>query len=165
MLRDKQSKLQSRLQKAPEVERTYDALKHGVETARQLYEQLTHKSAEAESRANEIKSGTSDRFALVAPPSVPNAPTKPRRVGIVLIGVIGATLLALMAALAASALDRSVRGSDDVGAVLGMTPIAVVPLMHNAEFVRRRNHRLTVLSATTLVALPTLYLVIRFAFR
>ena len=164
-LRDNEEKLRSRLQKAPEVERTYDTLKRGVETARQLYEQLNRKRADAELRAAVIKSGTEDLFALEGPPLLPKAPTKPPRIAIALIGLIGATFLALMAALAAIALDRSVRGSPDLAMLLSLTPIAVVPLIRNAEFLRRRNQRLTALTATTLIAVPVLYLVIRFAVR
>jgi polysaccharide biosynthesis transport protein len=164
-LLDKRAKLQSRLQKAPEVERTYDTLKRDVETAREPYEQLNRRRADAETRVAAINSGAEDRFVLVALPSVPNAPTKPHRVGIALIGLIGATFLALMAALGAIALDRSVRGSHDVAMLLSTPPIAVVPLIRNAEFVRRRHQRLTALTATTLIAMPVLYLVIRFAVR
>ena len=61
-------------------------------------------------------------------------PTKPPRIGIAVIGVIAATFLALMVALGVSALDSSVRGSRDLVALLDLTPIAVVPLIRNAEF-------------------------------
>jgi hypothetical protein len=68
-----------------------------------------------------------------------------------------------MVALGVSALDSSVRGSRDLVALLDLTPIAVVPLIRNAESVQRRRRRLTALAATTLVAVPLLYLLIHFA--
>ena len=162
-LRDKQTKLQNRLQSTPEVERAYDALNREAIGARQAYDQLNSKRMDADLRAAAIKIGAADQFTLVAPPLVPNAPTKPPRIAIALIGLIAAPLLALMAALAASALDSSVRGSHDLATILELTPIAVVPVIRNAEFVRRRRRRLTALAATTLFAVPALYLLIRFA--
>jgi hypothetical protein len=38
-----------------------------------------------------------------------------------------------------------------------------VPVIRNAEFARRRRRQLVALAATTLVAVPALYLLIRFA--
>jgi len=164
-LRDKQAKLRSRLQSTPEVERTYETLNRDVVTARQLYEQLNGKRADADIRVAAIRIGTADRFSLIGPPVVPLAPTKPHRAGIALMALIGATFLALLAALAATALDSSVRGIHDVAMILDMTPIAVVPLIRNAEYIRRRRQRLTALAATTVIAVPLLYFLIRFAVR
>ena len=162
-LRAKQAKLQSRLQSTPEVERTYDALNRDVTTARQLYDQLNTKRADADIRAAAIKIGTADRFSLLVPPQAPKGPTKPHRIGIALIGFIGAGFVALMVALAAAALDPSVRGSRDVAMILDMTPIAVVPQIRNAAYTRRRRQRLTAFAATILIAVPVLYFVIRMA--
>jgi succinoglycan biosynthesis transport protein ExoP len=161
-LREKEANLQSRLQSTPEVERAYDTLNRDAVTARQMYDQLNSKRMDADIRAAAIKIGTADQFSLLAPPLVPQSPTKPPRIGIAVIGVITATFLAFMAALGVSALDSSVRGSRDLVALLALTPIAVVPLIRNAEAVQRRRRRLTALAATTLVAVPLLYLLIHF---
>jgi polysaccharide biosynthesis transport protein len=162
-LREKAVNLQGRLQSTPEVELTYDALTREATTARRLYEQLNNKRMDAEVKAAAIKIGTADQFTLVGPPQVPKAPTKPPRLGIALIGLIGATFLAFMIALAAMALDSTVRGSHDIVALLNLAPIGVVPVIRNAEFARRRRRQLVALAATTLVAVPALYLLIRFA--
>jgi succinoglycan biosynthesis transport protein ExoP len=162
-LRDKQASLQSRLQSTPEVERAYATLNRDAVSARQVYDQLNGKRIDADIRAAAIQIGTVDQFSLVSPPLLPKAPTKPPRIGIAVIGLIAATFLALMAALGASALDQSVRGSRDLVALLQVTPIAVVPVIRNAEFAHRRRRRLTVLTAMTVIAVPVLYLVIRFA--
>jgi polysaccharide biosynthesis transport protein len=162
-LRDKVMNLQGRLQSTPEVERIYDALNRDATTARRLYEQLNNKRMDAEVRAAAIKIGTADQFTLVSTPQVPTAPTKPPRLGIALIGLIGATFLAFMTALAAMALDSTVRGSHDIVALLNLAPIGVVPIVRNAAFARRRRWRLTALAAVTLIAVPALYLLIRFA--
>jgi polysaccharide biosynthesis transport protein len=162
-LRGTQAKLQSRLKSTPEVERTYDTLNREAIGARQEYDQLNSKRIDADIRAAAIKIGTADQFTLLVPPLLPKAPTKPSRIGIALIGLIGGTFLALMAALGASALDSNVRGTHDLATILQLAPIGVVPVIRNAEFVRRRRQRLTALAAATLVAVPALYLLIRFA--
>ena len=146
-LRNKEANLQSRLQSTPEVERTYDALNRDAATARQMYDQLNGKRMDADIRVAAIKIGTVDQFSLVSPPLIPKAPSKPPRIGIAVIGLIGATFLALMAALGASALDSTVRGSRDLMALLKMTPIAVVPVIRNAEFAQRRRRQLTAFTA------------------
>jgi uncharacterized protein involved in exopolysaccharide biosynthesis len=162
-LRAKEVNLQGRLQSRPEVELTFDALTRDATTARRLYEQLNNKRTDAGVRAAAIKIGTADQFSLVAPPQVPESPTKPPRLGIALIGLIGGWFLAFTIALAAMALDTTVRGSHDVVALLNIPPIAVVPVIHNAGFARRRRRQLTALAATTLVVVPALYFLIRVA--
>lgn len=162
-LRAQEANLQGRLQSTPEVEVTYDNLTRDVTTARRLFEQLNNKRVDAEVKAAAIKIGTADQFTLVTAPQVPTAPTKPPRMGIALIGLIGATFLAFMTTLGAMALDSTVRGSHDVLAHLNIPPIAVVPVIHNAEFAVRRRRQLMAWAAVTLVAVPALYFLIRFA--
>jgi succinoglycan biosynthesis transport protein ExoP len=162
-LRTKMANLQGRMQSTPEVELTYDALNRDATTARRLYEELSNKRTDAEVKAAAIKIGTADQFTLISAPQVPTAPTKPPRIGIALIGLICATFLAFMIALAAMALDSTVRGTHDVVALLNLSPIAVVPRIRNQEFARQRRRQLVALAAMMLLAVPALYLLIRFA--
>jgi len=161
-VRDKLANLQGRLQSTPEVERAYETLNRDAGTARQEYDALINKRMEAEVKAASISNGTADQFTLVTAPVVPKVPTKPRRLGIALIGLIGATFLAFMAALGATALDSTVRGSRDVVALLNTTPLGIVPVIHNAAFNRQHTRRMAAIVATTIIAIPALYLLIRF---
>ena len=162
-LRAQMASLEGRLQSTPEVEVTYDALTREATTARRLFEQLNNKRMDAEVKAAAIKIGTVDQFTLVTAPQVPTAPTKPPRLGIVLISLIGATFLAFMITLGAMALDSTVRGSHDVLAVLNIPPIAVLPIIRSADFARRRRRKMIAWAATALIAVPALYVLIRFA--
>jgi len=162
-LRAQMASLEGRLQSTPEVEVTYDALTREATTARRLFEQLNNKRMDAEVKAAAIKIGTVDQFTLVTAPQVPTAPTKPPRLGIVLISLIGATFLAFMITLGAMALDSTVRGSHDVLAVLNIPPIAVLPVIRNADFARGRRRQVIAWAATALIAVPALYVLIRFA--
>jgi polysaccharide biosynthesis transport protein len=162
-LRSSQANLQGRLQSTPEVELTYDAMTRDATAARRIYEQLNTTRLDADVKAAAIKIGTADQFTLVAAPQEPTAPTKPPRIGIALVGLIGATFLAFMIALGATALDSSVRGSHDVVALLSIPPIAVVPVIRNAAYLRRRRRQVAAVAAMTLIAVPALYFLIRFA--
>ena len=162
-LRAKDAKLRGNLQSTPEVERAYDTLTRDADTAKKAYDDLISQRINADVSASGIMSGTADQFKLMAAPLVPPVATKPPRLGIALIGFIGATLLAFMAALSASALDSSVRGRRDLVALLNMTPIGIVPVIRNAEFARRRRRRVAAWAATTVIAVPALYLLIHFA--
>ena len=162
-LRGQLASLEGRLQSTPEVELQYDSLTRDATTARALYEQLNKKRMDADVKAAAIKIGTADQFTLIAPPQVPKDPAKPTRVGIALIGLLGGWFLAFAVALGAMAMDSTVRGSYDVVALLDIRPIAVVPVIHNAEFASRRRRQLTAVVATAVVAIPALYLLIRFA--
>ncbi len=162
-LRTKEAKLRGNLQSTPEVERAYDTLTRDADTAKKAYDDLISERIDADVRAAGIMSGTADQFKLVDAPGVPKVATKPPRIGIAVIGLMGATLLAFMAALGVSALDSSVRGRRDLLAILKVTPIGIVPLIRNAEFARRRRRRLTAWVATSVVAVPLVYLLIHFA--
>jgi polysaccharide biosynthesis transport protein len=162
-LRAKDAKLRGNLQSTPEVERAYDTLNRDADTAKKAYDDLISQRIDADVSAAGIMSGTADQFKLVAAPVVPPVATKPPRLGIAIIGFVGATLLAFMAALSASALDSSVRGRRDLLALLNMTPIGIVPVIRNAEFARRRRRRVAAWAATTVIAVPALYLLIHFA--
>ena len=162
-LRAKDAKLRGNLQSTPEVERAYDTLTRDADTAKKAYDDLISQRINADVSASGIMSGTADQFKLVAAPVVPLVATKPPRLGIALIGFIAATLLAFMAALSASALDSSVRGRRDLVALLNMTPIGIVPVIRNAEFARRHRRRVAAWAATTVIAVPALYLLIHFA--
>ena len=159
----KEANLQSRLQSTPEVERAYDTLNRDAVTARQMYDQLNSKRMDADIRAAAIKIGAADQFTLVAPPLVPKAPTKPPRIGIAVIGLIAATFLALMAGArrqraglhrARQSRSRGASGADADRRRAGDPQCRIRA---------RRRRRLTALAATTLVAVPALYLLIRFA--
>jgi len=56
-----------------------------------------------------------------------------------------------------------VRGSRDLASLLRMAPIAVVPLIRNAEFAQRRRRQLAAFAAAAAILVPVSYLIIRIA--
>jgi polysaccharide biosynthesis transport protein len=149
--------LQGRLASTPEVEREYDALTRDEATAHQQYDQLITKRSQAEVTAAEIAGGTADKFVLFAAPTVPTEPERLQRLSIALVGVISATLLALMAAIGATVIDPTVRGSRDLATLLNVSPVGIIPVIRNAEFLRRHTWRVVTALAGIIVGVPALY--------
>jgi hypothetical protein len=65
----------------------------------------------------------------------------------------------------AEMLDTRVRGAVDIRRTLGVSPLAVVPVIHNSLYWRERTRRLMTLAVTVLVATPVLYAVVYFVSR
>lgn len=160
-LRNQLLSLDMKLGATPEVEREYKLLTRDIESARQLYEQLTDKRMAAEFQVAVISTGTMDRFRLLDPPYRPSKPSQPARLRIFVLGLILATILALGSAIAAELMDPSVRGSRDVRNVLQVTPLALVPQIRNSVFARQHKRRLSLLTACVVVGAPLAFLVVR----
>ncbi|HEV7715252.1 MAG TPA: hypothetical protein VGO53_06640, partial [Steroidobacteraceae bacterium] len=75
----------------------------------------------------------------------------PKRLAIGIIGVILAAILGLAAVVLTEATDQTVRGSRDVRRVLAVSPLAVIPQIHDAGTVRRQRFKVAMLAGCTVV--------------
>ncbi len=111
-------------------------------------EEAVHKHAEIMSRLLEAEVSKEleiqrkgERFSLIDPPDLPEKPERPNRPVIMILGLI----LALGGGVGSGALfeqlDRSVRGSHHLGAIVGMPPLAVIPYVPNRDDLRRLSRR------------------------
>lgn len=155
---------ESRLGSTPEVEREYQSVTRGVDTARQQYDQMVARRMDAEMEVAAIAGGAADRFELTSAPTVPWEPAQPKRIAIVVIGLILAAIVALSAAVVAEALDSRVRGAADVCRELGRSPLALVPEIHNSVYWRGRKRRVAMLGGTALIMTPVVYLLVHLLF-
>jgi uncharacterized protein involved in exopolysaccharide biosynthesis len=166
-LRARESELRTRLEQfeirlgsTPEVEREYQAITRGLDTARRQFEQMASGRLDAEMEVAAITSGASDRFVLATPPGMPWDPAQPKRIAIVVVGFILAAIIALSCVVAAEMLETRVRGAADVRQTFGLSPLAVVPVIQNSIYWRTRGRRLSALVVSALVATPILYLLV-----
>jgi uncharacterized protein involved in exopolysaccharide biosynthesis len=160
-LRSRLEMLESQLGSTPEVEREYQEITRGLGGAREQYNQMMNRRLDAEVQVEAINSGAADRFTLFAAPTVPSAPSGPPRAGILVISVLLSLILAFSAVVAAEALDATVRGARDVRAILGSSPLAVIPEIHNSLFQRQQRRRLTAFVGSVIVGAPLLFLIVR----
>ena len=82
-----------------------------------------------------------EKFTLIDPPRIPGDPASPNRVGILALGIVLAGALSIAALALAEISDGSVRNSRDIVELLGMPPLAAIPLVEThsdrrARFVR-----------------------------
>ena len=78
-----------------------------------------------------------ERFSLIDPPELPEKPEKPNRPVILILGLI----LAIGGGAGSGALfehlDRSIRGGEQLGKIVGLPPLAVIPYVPNQDDLRR----------------------------
>jgi polysaccharide biosynthesis transport protein len=164
-LRSRLEQFELRLGSTPEVEREYQAISRGLDTARRQFEQMVAGRLNAEMEVAAITSGASDRFVLIASPDLPLEPAEPKRLAILIVGMVFAGIIALSAVVIAEMLDTQVRGAADIRQSFGMSPLAVVPVIQNSIYWRERTRRLTKLGMTVVIATPVLYLLVYFLSR
>jgi succinoglycan biosynthesis transport protein ExoP len=164
-LRGRLEQFEIRLGSTPEVEREYQAISRGLDTARRQFEQMVAGRLNAEMEVAAITSGASDRFVLTNKPGAPWDPAEPKRLALLIVGLIVAAFFALTGVVVAEMLDTRVRGAADIRQTLGIAPLAVVPVIHNSLYWRARTRRLMTLAATALVATPVLYALVYFVSR
>ena len=164
-LQNKLSSVQQELSASPIVQREYDLLNRDLGTAKQQYEELLRKRLEIEVGESAIKAGTADKFVLTGAPWMPDVPYKPNRLLISMVGLIGGLLLAAVLAVGAEMIDSSVRGSKDIGALLGVTPLAIVPIIENSRSRARSRREWSVIAASAVIGIPVAYFLIRLLVR
>ncbi|MBK8970374.1 MAG: hypothetical protein IPM37_02960 [Hahellaceae bacterium] len=133
---------ESLIQKAPLVEKDYQALLRDHGNASQKYQDLKVKQREAQLAKNMEQERKGERFSLVEPPSLPISPVKPNRMAIVVFGFILATGIGLGLAFLKEASDSGLYGERALEKVLGAPVLGVVPYLSTSEDQMRATHRL-----------------------
>jgi succinoglycan biosynthesis transport protein ExoP len=132
-LRARLAELEQRSATAPVIERDYTALVNDLETAQKKHSELQQKQMEAQLGENMEAARKGERFTLIEPPLEPQTPFSPNRSLVLALGA----LLALSAALGVmwllERLDTSIRGRDDIIALLKVPPLAVIPWVDGAK--------------------------------
>ncbi len=158
-LRNRMSQLEERLNMTPQVEREYQIVTRDLTSARAKYEELVKRRMDSEVSEAAIAGGRADKFRVVQAPSVPTDPAKPKRFALALIGIVLACVIALTVTVAVEAMDQSVRGSRDVRDILGVSPLAAVPVISNSLAVSLRKRRLLRVGTCAAAGVVAAYLI------
>jgi uncharacterized protein involved in exopolysaccharide biosynthesis len=121
------AQLEAELGASPEVERDYLAITRGLDSARDLYNEMITRRMEAEVDVAAIRAGSADRFLLYARPGTAWQPSGPPRLGIIVVAGLLGLVLALAVIIIVEMLDSTIRGVRDVQRLLGTMPLATVP--------------------------------------
>ena len=156
-LRAKVADYESRIAKAPAVQRGYEEIARNLQNAQVQYQQLLAKKTDARISANLETERKGERFSLIDPPQPPERPVSPNRPVLLLVGLLVALGLGAAAAALQESLDASVRGAADVRRLLQVPPLASIPVIvtaaDRAAHRRRRRWSLAAGIATVVLAL------------
>jgi succinoglycan biosynthesis transport protein ExoP len=123
LLRDRLEQIKAEAYRANESGAEFEILKHGAESASDLYDALQTKLKEAGITAG-LNSNNIDVVDRATEPVHPVSPTKKRDL---LLGMLGGLLLGMIVALFLESLDDTIRTSDDAEAISGLPSLAVIP--------------------------------------
>jgi len=130
--------VESSLRDVPEVERQYRMLSRRYEDAVERHDAVQAKLATARMSSELETEELGERFTPIDPPRLPDMPASPNRIGILALGIILAGAIAVAALALAEATDGRVRNARDVSDVLGIPPIAAIPIIETATDRRQR---------------------------
>jgi uncharacterized protein involved in exopolysaccharide biosynthesis len=128
-LRAKLEEYDRRLAQAPTVERQYRELARDLDTAQLKYQEMRSKQSEVQVSQNLETAHKGERFTMIEPPMPPEKPVSPNRKLILAMGFVFSLIGGVGAAVLRNNLDASVRGAQDIRALLSVPPLAAIPVI------------------------------------
>jgi polysaccharide biosynthesis transport protein len=128
-LHAKLEQYESRLAQAPAVERQYRELARDLDTAQLKYQEMRSKQSEVQVSQNLETEHKGERFTMIEPPLPPEKPVSPNRILILAIGFVLSLCSGVGATILRDNLDASVRGVQDIRALLSVPPLAAIPVI------------------------------------
>ncbi|MCG2778743.1 MAG: Wzz/FepE/Etk N-terminal domain-containing protein [Desulfobacterales bacterium] len=154
---------ESRLERAPLVEKEYLELTRDYENAKRKHSEIVSKLLTARISQGMEQTQRGERFTIAEPAQLPEKPFKPNRMAIALIGFVLALGAGVGLAAVREAVDRSVKTADELNSITGVPVFSVISLMETDEERRSRLIRRILLIATAIgVIVAALILVNKF---
>jgi uncharacterized protein involved in exopolysaccharide biosynthesis len=138
-LKAKLDDYERRLAQEPAVERQFREMARDLDAAQLKYQEILSKQTEVRVSQNLETEHKGERFTMIEPPLPPEKPISPNRFLILMLGFVLSLAGAVGAATLRDNLDVSIRGAQDIRALLSVPPLAAVPIiMTQAEQKRHR---------------------------
>jgi len=163
-LQKRMEDFEGRLAKAPQVERNYSILKRDLENALLRHSDIKARQMQAEIGEALEKESKGESFVLIDPAQFPEEPVKPNRMVIVFLAFIISIGCGLGVAILQEALDASVRGVRGVTKLLTAAPLAVIPVIYNAQDYVRNKRLNRLMLGSVLGCIVVLFLLVHFFF-
>jgi uncharacterized protein involved in exopolysaccharide biosynthesis len=128
----------ARLEQTPIIERGYNDLVRDQDNAVTKYREIRAKQMEAETAGELERERKAERFSLIDPPQYPEKPFKPNRAALLAVALAVSLGGGIGAAGVTEALDRSVKGTRALAALLEAPVLGVLPRIEDQERRRRR---------------------------
>jgi capsule polysaccharide export protein KpsE/RkpR len=136
-LRAKLDDYDRRLAQEPAVEQQFRELARDLDTAQRKYEEIRSKQTEVQVSQNLETEHKGERFTMIEPPLPPEKPISPNRFLILAMGFVLSLAAGAGAAMLRDSLDVSIRGTQDIRALLSVPPLATVPRIETQAELRR----------------------------
>jgi polysaccharide biosynthesis transport protein len=159
-LRAKLDDYERRLAQAPAVERQYRALARDLDGAQLKYQEMRSKQSEVQVSQNLETEHKGERFTMIEPPLPPEKPISPNRMLILAMGFVLSLGAGAGAAVMRERLDGSVRGVQDMRALLSVPPLAAIPMIVTGAEQRRQKRIVRFSWLGTVVGLMTIALIV-----
>lgn len=159
-LNAKIDKYEQLLLKAPDVEKDYQSLIREYQTAQAKYQEITSKRREADLAKDLEQEQRGERFTLIQPALLPLTPSSPNRLAIILAGFILSGAAGFGVVMLRESLDTAIHGEAELTAVMGASPLVVIPYIDNQADInkRKRYWLLGIVSTFILVVLLLVYI-------
>jgi succinoglycan biosynthesis transport protein ExoP len=164
-LRAKLDDYERRLAQEPAVERQFRELARDLDSAQLKYQEIRSKQTEVQVSQNLETEHKGERFTMIEPPLPPEKPISPNRILILAMGMVLSLAAGAGAAMLRDTLDVSVRGVQDIRALLSVPPLAAVPLITTQAERRRHRRRVRYSWQGAIVSFIALVAVVHFLVR
>jgi uncharacterized protein involved in exopolysaccharide biosynthesis len=151
-LRAKLDDYEQRMAREPAVEREYRELARDLDSAQLKYQQIRAKQGDVQISENLETEHKGERFTMIEPPLPPEKPVTPNRTLIMMAGTVFSLGLGFGVILIRDLADPSIRGFNEVRALLTVPPLAAIPRIVTAAEARRRRFRLWLTWFAVLIA-------------
>jgi len=125
--REKATDYERRVVQTPKVEQEGLSLQREYDSASKKYREIKQSQMGAEMAVELEKGQRGGRFALLEPPGLPASPRMPNRRAFILLGLVLGFGCGIGYASYAEYMDRTIRGSRSIRAVLNTPPLSVIP--------------------------------------
>jgi uncharacterized protein involved in exopolysaccharide biosynthesis len=154
-----------RIALSPGVERDYRELARDFDTAQRKYQEIRSKQAEVQVSQNLESERKGERFTMIEPPLPPEKPISPNRILILIMGFVLSVGAGMGIAIFLTGLDGSIRGVNDIRALLNVAPLAAIPLIITRADRKRRRMILALSIQGSIVGLIAVGMTIHFLVR
>lgn len=124
---------ETRITNSPQIEREFKALSRDYENSWLKYQEIKTKQMEAKLAMELETERKGERFTLIESPLLPEKPISPNRMAIAIIGLLLGFALSVGIMLVLENMDRRVRGTKNIVALVQLAPLAGIPYIETEK--------------------------------
>lgn len=151
-LRSLVDEYQSRIEQVPGLESEWTALTRDYDTVQNTYKTLLAKSEESQVATELEKRQIGEQFRVLDPARPPTRPTGVNRIQVNAIATAIGLAIGLLLAAVVELRDTTYQTADDIGAVLALPVLALVPFVPTAADRLRSTRRRLIVSTVAIAA-------------